>query len=263
MFTMNNKGYSLIELVISLFLISTLLLASAVALRALGSTTEMGIDDMMYRKNINLLASELKNGTSSIVSYQEGVHSAFVENGAGLVLQDGMLLDTSEDATCKEYLVTNLIMYTNGTVQKRIFEVVEFGIEDEHLNPFIQVSESTDLNTKASGLNVYGMLQMRDEVLDETAYKEGRIEWQEFFTYDPIRVTCKTQINATTNQGNEIKSTAFIVKTIKDEDSGREKLISIKLCLLLPTAKGGNRPFNMVFTCQQEVFVDVVFASET
>ena len=40
--------------------------------------------------------------------------------------------------------------------------------------------ESTDSNTKSSGLNVYGVLQMRDEVLDETAYKEGRIEWQNF-----------------------------------------------------------------------------------
>lgn len=227
---MKNKGYSLLELVISIFLISTILLSSALAIRALGITTQAGVSDVLFRQEINQFASEMKNGVSSLLSCDNKSFEAFTNAGLVVCINgDATPLENGET----EYESRNIAMYTIGSCQQKSFNIIQDVIQENE------------------GLSTYGSLQIIDKKIKNLG--DGEVIWEDFHIYDPIKITYESKIK---KKDSHFFETKFIITTTKDELSSREKLSSIRAIILTPTAKGANREFNIVFTCKQEVFVD-------
>ena len=223
----DKKGYTLLETVISLFLISTILLGSAMGIKALGVATGTGVSDMVCRREINDFAKEMKNSISSFVSCQNTSY-----NKTGLVIYSPT---HPENNSATVYKTTKMTMYTVGRYLSRDIRILP---EEDKLEDKLQENK---------GLPLYGTLNIIDRgIRDENDDSEDS-----FISYEPIKITRNQYVKG------KASKTEFVITTIKDEVSSEEKLLSIRVILLIPTAKGSNREFNMVFTCAQEVLVTV------
>lgn len=225
---MRNEGYTLIEVVVCLFLISLILFGSAQALKALGIVTGNGMEDMVYRKNINKFANDMQNGIHSLLSCENNTYSSITSSGIVINQVDKVETRTLENGSIeKVYKTKDITMYLIGTCQRR------------------DVSIYQDVIQENKEISTYGQIQLKDKKINKTEFDKGNIVWEEESTYEPIKVTTQHFLSG------EVKKSEFIVTTLND------KLSSIKFTLLIPTAKGANREFNMVFTCIQEVLVSV------
>lgn len=225
---MRNKGYTLLEVVISIFLISIILFGSAMAIKTLGIITGNGVNDIVYRRNINKFAGDMKNGVASLLAAQDKSYSGFTN--AGLVINnvDELTETTLPNGDIKKvYKTTDITMYMIGAYHRRDIYI------------------STDAIQENKDLSYYGLLNMRDKKLNKDEFNNGNIVWDDIATYNPIKVSTEQFMNGTTEK------TEFVITTVND------KLSSIKVTLLIPSTKGYNRKFDMVFTCVQEVLVSV------
>lgn len=213
-----NKGYTLLETVIVLFLMSVIISASALAINALGLVTTAGIDDISYRRNINEFVDDMNNGVSSLLSTQDQSYSGIISSGSGIVMNDIGSMDEGEPLSGEKklYKTKDLTMYLKGNRQKR-----NICIES-------------------------GYLKMKDEKLNKEKFNEGEIEWEIAEEYSPIKITAEQFLPNVTDK------TEFEITTTKENN-----LSSIKVKILVPTTKGANKSFNVIFTCEQEVLVSV------
>lgn len=226
--SMRNKGYTLLEVIVTLFLTGMILLGSALAIRALGNVTSMGVNDMAYRRDMNKFAGDMENGVSSLLSCQDKSYSGFSNSGIVINKVDSLQETTLANGDIERvYNTTDITMYLKGTSQRR-----DLYISDE------KIQENKDLS-------LYGFIKVIDKQINKTEFANGNIVWEEVENYNPIKIASQQFIKGKTEK------TEFIITTKND------KLSLIKIKLLIPTAKGANRQFDMIFTCVQEVSVSV------
>lgn len=222
---MENKGYTLLEVIISIFLLSIIFLASAMAIKALGITTKTGIDDITYRRNINKVAEDMNNIVSSLLSVQDESYSWFTN--AGLVVNISEEPQPNENNE-KIYRATDITLYVVGNkFQKRDLRIIS----------------DPDIAQENKMFSNYGLLAISDSVLNKEKYDKREIAWEEFVVHDPIKISTEQFMSG------KAEKTEFVITTVND------MLKSIKITILIPTEKGYNRKFDLVFTCHQEVRV--------
>lgn len=241
---MKNKGHTLLEVLITLFLTGIIFLGSALALRALSDVTTMGVNDMTYRRDMNQFAESMQQVTSSLLSRQDSSFSSFHPTNAGVVIEEPDISRYEEDGDVRKYYATKVTLYAKESYQRRVISIDE--------NPLIQENKK---------LSIYGFLNVVDSQI--VAIDEDKITWEDFEVHSPIKIATEQFFESKTGdietedtedveiEKEEPIKTEFIITTKGDN------LFSIKINLLIPVAKGANRQFSMVFTCSQEVAVVV------
>lgn len=225
-----NKGFTLIETVVVLFLMSIIILGSAMSMRLLGDISREGIKDITYRKDINTFTGEMFNGASNLLSVRDKSYNGISNSGIVINEVDNNPVPTvlPDGRTEKIYETRNITMYLKGKRQRR-----DIYIEDEIIH-------------ENKNMSLYGQLKMIDKSVNKDELALGNVVWDVIEDYDAIKVTTqqfvKTDISAKT-----------VFRIITKDDF----LFSIDVIMLIPTAKGANREFKMVFTCPQEVLVSV------
>lgn len=116
MFMRNNKGFTLVEVLVVLFLFSLVFLSAAKAISVLGNVTSMGISDMKYRRDLNRFATNMEHIVNSIISCHDNPFDSSLNNdGSGVVLNNILKTEIAPDDG-KIYTTTDISLYLSDNI---------------------------------------------------------------------------------------------------------------------------------------------------
>lgn len=126
-----KRGFTIIELLICIFVFSLILSGVAIAISKVGEVSSYSYADISTRSNQNKLFNEFNIAVDSLISVKDTDYSGITDGG---VIVEDILSDELVELNGKSYRkvkANTITLYTKGDIQKKVLSLTADSIQDK------------------------------------------------------------------------------------------------------------------------------------